>query len=155
MSFRLVKPCVVPPLDEGFRPAVLANRAFQRQVQASGPGAPLVLGLERPDGSVSRFETEILPQAEASLFYAERLLKFLLWQRGASKVYVGGPRSIGDHIKTSYAPGGTRAFDCHFMGNQIYGRPFAVIPCTAEEVPPERESERPLDRHLDGYRIGF
>jgi predicted NBD/HSP70 family sugar kinase len=155
MSFRLVKPRFVPPLHEGFRPAVLANRAFQREVKASRAGVPLVFGLERPDGSVSRFEAEVLPGAEANLFYAERLLKFLLWQRGAWRIYVGGPRSIGDRIKRIYAPGGTRAFDCQFMGDRIYERPFTVVPCAPEEVPPERESERPLGRHLDGCRIGF
>jgi predicted NBD/HSP70 family sugar kinase len=155
MSFRLVKPRFVPPLHEGFRPAVLANHAFQREVKDSRAGVPLVFGLERPDGSVSRFEAEVLPRAEASLFYAERLLKFLLWQRGAWRVYVGGPRSIGDRIKRIYSPGGTRAFDCHFMGAQIYERPFTIVPCAPDEVPPERESERPLGRHLDGCRIGF
>jgi len=30
-----------------------------------------------------------------------------------------------------------------------------VVPCTAAAVPPERESAKPLGRHLDGCRIGF
>jgi predicted NBD/HSP70 family sugar kinase len=30
-----------------------------------------------------------------------------------------------------------------------------VVPCSFSEVPPERESEQALGRHLDGYRIGF
>ena len=62
-SFELVKPKFVPPLDEGFRPAVLANRAFQKEIEASGTGVPLTLGLERPDGTVSRFETMVFPDA--------------------------------------------------------------------------------------------
>ncbi|HEX72390.1 MAG TPA: ROK family protein, partial [Candidatus Hydrogenedentes bacterium] len=49
----LVKPRFIPPLDAGFRPAVLANRAFQQRVDAAG-GVPLVLGLERSNGAVSR-----------------------------------------------------------------------------------------------------
>jgi hypothetical protein len=117
---RLAKPAFVPPLDLDFRPAVLANRAFQEAVSASGSGVPLVLGLERTDGTLSRFETRVFPeghpQAEANLMYVERIFKFLLWQKGGWKAYAGGPESIGHYIGTHYSPGGTRAFDYYFMG---------------------------------------
>lgn len=158
-SLTLVEPRFVPPLDQGFRPAVLANRAFRREVADSGRAVPLVFGLERPDGSLSRFETALFPEdhprAAASLVYAERLLKFLLWQKGAHKVYVGGPAAVGEYIGSCYAPGGARAFDYHFLGEEVYERPFTVLSCAAAEVPRERENERALGRHLDGYRIGF
>ena len=61
MSFKLVKPRFIPPLDETFRPAVLANRTFQSEAEDSGTGVPLVIGLERANGSVSRFETRVYP----------------------------------------------------------------------------------------------
>ena len=51
-SIKLVKPAIVPPLEEAFRPAVLANRAFRHD--AAGVGVPLVIGLERDHGKVSR-----------------------------------------------------------------------------------------------------
>ena len=60
-SLNLVKPKFLPPLDEGFRPAVSVNRAFQDELEVSGGGRPLVLALERTDGSVSRFETRVFP----------------------------------------------------------------------------------------------
>jgi predicted NBD/HSP70 family sugar kinase len=158
-TLELVKPRCVPPLDEDFRPAVLTNRAFQRQVNASGVGVPLVFGLERNDGEMSRFETQVFPeghpQAGVNLMYAERLLKFLLWQRGGWKVYVGGPRSIGEFIRKEYLPDGARKFDYHFMGEDVYEHIFTVVPCDAADVPPARESGKPLGRHLDGCRIGF
>ncbi len=158
-AFRLIEPRFVPPLDPGFRPAVLANRAFQKEVAASGAGVPLVLGLERVGGSLSRFETTVFPEgharADANLMYVERLVKFLLWQRGGWKVYVGGPRSIGATIQRYYAPDGPQAFDYHFMGEQVYQRPFTVVPCAVDDVPPEHESEKALGRHLEGNRIGF
>ncbi len=158
-AFRRVKPRFVPPLDEGFRPAVLANRAFRQEVEESGGGVPLVLGLERADGSVSRFETRVFPEghprAQANLRYAERLLKFLLWQRGGWKVYVGGPESIGRFIADEYAANGPRSFDYRFMGEDVYEKTFTVVPCRAEDVPAERESTQPLGRHLEGCRIGF
>ncbi len=43
----LIPPRFVPPLDPDFRPAVLANRAFRAEVEASGQGVPLVIALER------------------------------------------------------------------------------------------------------------
>jgi predicted NBD/HSP70 family sugar kinase len=157
--FKLVTPRFQPPLDIGFRPAVLANRAFRREVETSGSGVPLVLGLERTDGSISRYETQVFPEghrrAGANLSYAERLLKFLLWQRGGWKVYVGGSQTIGEYLEQCYSPAGERAFDHRFLGELVYQKPFTVVPCLSEDVPPEMEIERPLGRHLDGCRIGF
>jgi predicted NBD/HSP70 family sugar kinase len=148
-----------PPLDDGFRPAVLASRRFRAAVAASGGGVPLVLGLERPEGSLSRFETTVFPDGHPSaaenLWYAERLLKFLLWQRGGFRVHVGGPESVARHLGQCYSAKGARAFDWRFMGEDVYQKPFTVVGCRPEQVPPERESERSLGRHLDGCRIGF
>lgn len=155
----LIPPRLVPPLDPGFRPAVLANRAFRLAVEESGTGAPLVLGLERTGGSLSRYETVVFgaghPRAAESLHYAERVLKFLLWQKGGWKVTAGGPPAIGEYLAQCYAAQGTRAFDFHFMGETVYQQPFTVIPCAPEDVPPAHESQKALGRHLEGCRIGF
>jgi predicted NBD/HSP70 family sugar kinase len=157
--FKLIEPTIVPPLDETFRPAVLANRAFLGEVAESKDGVPMVLGLERSEGYLSRFETRVYPEghprAEANLEYVERIFKFILWQKGGWKVFVGGPRSVGEYIKQYYSPEGARQFDYHFMGEDVYEKTFTVIPCDPSEVPPEVESDQPLGRHLDGCRIGF
>jgi predicted NBD/HSP70 family sugar kinase len=158
-ALTLAQPRVVPPLDPDFRPAVLANRAFQKELAESGVGVPLVLGLERANGELSRFETRVFPSNHprfaANLMYVERLVKFLLWQRGGWRVYVGGPREIGEYIAACYAPDGVRKFDYHFMGEDVYEQTFTVTICAADEVPPANESGRALGRHLDGCRIGF
>ncbi len=155
----LVKPRFVPPLDEDFRPAALANRLFQKQVTEAGGGIPLILALERSDGEISRFETRLFPeghpQAAANLRYAERLVKFLLWQRGGWKVYIGGPKSVAEYIQKCYSPQGERKFDYHFMGEEVYERTFTVVHCQPEEVPPANESGKCLGRHLEGCRVGF
>jgi predicted NBD/HSP70 family sugar kinase len=157
--FKLVKPKFVPPLDEDFKPAVLANHAFQNEVAASGKGVPLIIGLERADQCIARFDTQVFPEDhpsfEASLFYAERLLKFMIWQYGGWKVYIAGPKKIAEHIKKCYSPEGERAFDFHFMGDDVFLQPFTVIHCSASEVPPQREGAESIGRHLNGYRIGF
>jgi predicted NBD/HSP70 family sugar kinase len=155
--FNLITPQFVPPLDPGFRPASLANRAFRQDV--AGVGVPLVLGLERSDGELGRYETLVFPpghpRAVEDLYYIERILKFLLWQRGGWKVYIGGPGFIAEHIRTVYAPDGARKFDYHFMGEQVYEKHFTVVACAPSEVPPARETGKELGRHLDGCRIGF
>ncbi len=159
MPLQLIKPNLIPPLDENFRPAVLANRAFQQAVADSGAGIPLVIGLERAHGAISRFETTVFaddhPNAEANLMFAERLVKFLLWQRGGWRVYVGGPKRIGNYLAHCYSPSGKNAFDHQFMGEKVYQKPFTVVTCSPNDVPAERENQKPLGRHLDGCRIGF
>lgn len=154
-----VQAIFVPPLEPAFRPAALFNRIYQQEIEGSGKGTPLIFGLERADGSVSRFETKVFqaehPWANHNSFYSERILKFLLWQRGGWRVYVGGPGEIGDYLRKSYSPGGERAFDYHFMGEDIYQKTFTVVSCKPEQVPAKNESEQSLGRHLDGCRIGF
>lgn len=156
-AIQLIKPQFVPPLDPDFRPASLANRAFRRE--AAEAGVPLVISLERSGGEVSRYETIVFPEghprAGEDLVYAERIVKFLLWQRGGYKVYVGGPRFIGEHIQKVYASDGERRFDYYFMGEQVYEQTFTVVPCHPSEAPAEREAGKELGRHLDGCRIGF
>ena len=85
----------------------------------------------------------------------ERYLKFLLWQRGGWKVYVGGPEFIGKYLQKTYAADGERKFDYHFMGEQVYEKTFTVTLCEPSDVPQACEPGRELGRHLDGYRIGF
>ena len=79
---QLIAPKVIPPLDPEFAPAVLANLNFRRNVQAVGVRA--VIGLERGEGDVSRFETLVYPEGhpdfDANYQYVERIIKFLLWQ---------------------------------------------------------------------------
>lgn len=157
-KLNLVNPKLVPPLDEGFSPAVLAERAFRKDVADSGRGVPLVLAIGREDGSISRYETYVYPEdhsrATANLQYAERIFKFLLWQRGGWRAYIGGPKAIYEHIKRSYAQGGERGFDYRFV-KEVYNRPLEVVNCAPSDAPPARESGSQLGRHLDGCRIGF
>ncbi|MFP4500687.1 MAG: ROK family protein [Candidatus Hydrogenedentota bacterium] len=158
-EFTLPAPRFIPPLDPGFRPPVLANHAFLGAVDEAGGGVPLVLGLERGDGALSRYATRVFPEdnphAGANLPYVERLVKFLLWQRGAWKLYIGGPASVGEHIAKAYSPEGIRAFDARFMGEDVYEKDFTVVVCAPEDVPPEKGADSALGRHLDGCRIGF
>jgi hypothetical protein len=136
-DFRLIRPKIIPPLDNEFRPAVLANHAYL--ASQDNQGVPLVIGLERESGKFSRFETRVFPENHPksldNLYFSERLIKFLLWQRGGYRVVIGGPSPIGDHIKSVYSDYGKRHFDYHFMGDQVYEKPFLVEICNPSENP--------------------
>ena len=113
MSLKLVSPQVLPPLDEGFRPAVLANQNFQREVESVG--VRTVIGVERSGGEVSRFETKVYPEGhpnfESNFQYIERIVKFLLWQRGGHTLHMGGSPKIAEYLKKAYSRQGSQKFD--------------------------------------------
>lgn len=152
-----VNPSIVAPLDPGFLPASLFTRKY-RELAENSKSVPLRLALERGDGSISAFSASVMPPSAghlaATLLYAERLVKFLLWQRGGWKLYVGGPGEIGRHIQQVYSRAGARKFDVEFMG-AVYERPFEVVASSAEAVPQAKEAGAPLGRHTDGCRVGF
>ena len=153
-----VLPALSAPLDDEFRPASLAYRAFEREA-AECEGPVLELALEREDQRISRFALRLLPAghpaAAENTAHADRALKFLLWQRGAWRVFVAGPRSIGEALSQAYRATGTRAFDAEFMA-RVYGRDrFSVQLCDGDELPAENDPAVELGGHLGGCRIGF
>jgi len=96
-----------PPLDPEFVPASLWNRDFQAAVRAGGNARKLAIALERQDGSRSVFHTGIFAGARpANEFYVERLVKFLLWQRGGWKVTIAGDPGVAAHIQRVYSATG-------------------------------------------------
>jgi predicted NBD/HSP70 family sugar kinase len=153
-----ISPRFRPVLDPGFIPACLWNRAYRTATNAAGAHR-LAIALERSDGSISVFRTAILPHEGANIpvnhRYVERLLKFLLWQKGGYRVTVAGEARIADYLRTVYAPGGARAFDHTFMGERVYGCPMVIEDAAFDSAPVEKETAAPLGRHLDGCRIGF
>jgi predicted NBD/HSP70 family sugar kinase len=150
-----VAPHFRPPLDAAIVPAALWNRAYR----AMGANQPLAIALERGDGAISVFRTAALPHEGACAAlnnrYVERLVKFLLWQKGGYRIAIAGPGEIAEAIRRAYSPTGSRAFDYEFMGERVYGKPVEVLSVPYDRAPDERETAAPLGRHLDGCRIGF
>jgi len=153
-----VSPKFRPVLDPEFLPASLWNRAYRALGQTAGT-QPLAMALGRGDGSVSVFLTHILTHegeyAALNQRYTERLLKYLLWQKGGCRITIAGDRRIAGYLRQVYSPGGARAFDYQFMGERVYGQPLTIESVAYDACPEERESAAPLGRHLDGCRIGF
>src|SRR6478752_6632001 len=91
-------PSFRPALEHDFLPASLWNRAYQVLVDRDPAARPLAIPLDCCDGSVSRFDTRVLSAnhsaATLNLKYVERLLKFLLWQKGGCDVLVAGADEV-------------------------------------------------------------
>ncbi len=149
---------LIPLLDPKFQPAALFNRDYTKKASASGKSEPLIIALERSDSLISTYKTVVFSdgsgQEAESCFYAERLVKTLLWSWGGWKVTVGGPAYIGNYIKDAYAVGGQREFDAKFM-TRVYEKPFTVVVAGINEVPAPNEAPAPAGGHLEGCRIGF
>ncbi|HEV2209592.1 MAG TPA: ROK family protein [Verrucomicrobiae bacterium] len=153
----LVAPRLTPVLDPGFRPAVLANRAFRQQVRSSGNAVPVELALEQSNGNVSRFATELLPdthpQAAANFIYLERIIRLLLWTRGGCRLYLNTPAALVQRLAAYYRETPTGKFDSDLVAQRMFDHPLEVL--ASGELPPERRSVARLGRHLEGCRIGF
>ena len=145
---------VPAPLDPDFQPAVLFHRDCILNARRSGRAIPVVIGLEREKGLLSRYETVVDPGARETVRYVERIIKFLLWARGGWKIHFGGPETIGEQIRRAYSINGERAFDAELM-TRVYDRPFEVAIMEASAVPAAREMSASLGGHLDGCRLGF
>ena len=153
------KPQIVPPLDPGFRPMALANRAFHHAVAHAGGGRRLTLTLERPGGNVTRYQTRIFPAAHPlatnNYLYVERLLKLLLWQKGGFRVYVSGAPELAGFLDFCYSAVGPRAFDWAFWAD-VYEHPFELVAAPLSQVPrPHESAGGAIRRDWRGWRIGF
>ncbi len=152
------EPRILPPLDRGFRPPVLARAAFGSAVQASQNPQTVHLGLERNNGYTATLSVDVLTSGEgaeaASYRCVERALKFLLWSRGGWKVSIAGPRALAERIRDAYRIGGERGFDAELMG-RVYRRPFEVEIVAPDQIPVSKEEASSVGGHLRGCRIGF
>ncbi len=153
-----VNVAIKPVLDPGFVPAVLWNREYRRLVAGEPESGPLDIALVRPDGVCYRYRTDVLPDrapyVERNRTYVERMIKFLLWQKGASRVLVSN-RPLADWLATVYGAAGARAFDADIFGGRIFAEPLTIEYAAVDALPPEQAPSLELGGHLDGCRIGF
>ena len=150
---------IKPVLDPDFLPASLWNQAYRQKVRSESTRREIGLALTRPDGTCFRKNLHLLPDdggfESLNRRYVERFVKFLLWQRGGSRVLVGGDSGIARYLATTYAPTGCRSFDAETMGRKVFLEPMEVEDLPLEELPTAKDLTQNLGRHLDGCRIGF
>lgn len=154
-----VSPSCPPELDSGFIPAALWNRAFLTQVSAFSNSPDVHIAIERPNGTAWVYRTKILPDVpaheSANWLYCERLVKFLLWAWGGSRVRIAGAPRIVTQLQQTYSATGNRSFDYDFIGNACFGESFfvqnAAMGSLVDSPPISSGSANPLQ----GNRIGF
>jgi predicted NBD/HSP70 family sugar kinase len=142
----------IPELDPEHIPLAAFNRAFLKTADK-----PFAVAIERPKGMISVYDTFLhgTPNRwEADCYYAERLIKFLMWSRGGFTLTLCGNDAIADYIREVYSANGPRSFDFEFV-RTVYDRDLTVVSLPYQEKPAENEQSRPVGRHLDGCRIGF
>ena len=148
-----------PELDKHFIPAVLWRGDFAATAEKTGKARPLAIVLERPNGTISRYDSVAFPDspeyAAVNLRHVERLVKFLLWMKGGSRVTIAGAPEIAAGLSAIYSATGARAFDHAIMGQKIYNQDFEIRSCTYEQAPEAKEIQVKLGGNLDGCRIGF
>lgn len=158
MSLLEVKPNVSMPLDKGYCPSILGNRNYRNAVAQADNTSAMTVALERTDGCVSRLDLEVFtPGSEHdadTLRYVERQIKALIWARGGTALFLGGPSELCEQLSAIYSPGGSRAYDADRM-KTVYDRDFEIRVVTPEEVPAAKRRSIPIGGHLDGCRIGF
>lgn len=154
-----ITPAFRPVLDPEFVPAVLWNRAYLAKAAADPAVRTLDLAICRPDGTTFRWSSPILSRGgendALTLRFVERHVKFLLWQKGGSRILVAGGPEVADSLAGIYSASGARAFDWDFIGSKIFGEPISVRAVDVADLPEENDSVMTLGRNLSGCRIGF
>lgn len=141
-------------LDPTYEPAIIYFNEFKEEVKKSNNFEPLTVVVERMDGFNESYTANIFKdpsKLEKNIFFADRLVKSLLWLYGGYKVTIVGNKDVYESIKKTYLEG-ERLFDSKFM-SRIYGKPFEVV--HADEVPKLVKGDSPIGKHLKGNRIGF
>jgi predicted NBD/HSP70 family sugar kinase len=151
-----LKSSVSPVYDPDFLPLGLFFDWYQRAAARSQE--EIGLAIERENGLISVWTGRILPLTAKNwpltLAFVERLIKFLLWQKGGFQIYFYGPEAIYQEIKNHYSLSGQRAFDVDLMST-VYEQPFSVVQVEKKGLPAERQSPVSLGGHIDGCRLGF
>ena len=139
-----------PELDPEFIPLQKFNKAFLESATV-----PFSFALERNDKQIAVISTKIHGDEEyreADMYYAERLVKTILWQKGGFRLYVKGDDFIYQMLKKAYSIDGIRAFDAKLM-SEMYRHDFEVI--KSDSLPEQCEQRKSIGGHFDGCRIGF
>lgn len=149
----------LPPLDPDFVSPALWEKAYLEKAQADPASFTVIIDILRPDGSGKRVELLSLPETETyapiNFFRVERLVKFLLWQVGGSRILIDGPQPWLTELKSRYSPDGCRAFDNKTIGHQVYGQSLQFQAQSLCDTPAPELVSQPIGGHTKGNRIGF
>jgi predicted NBD/HSP70 family sugar kinase len=149
-----------PKLDPDFLPASLWNAAYLKVANAHAKCRPVRISVERAEGNRWIYDTQLAPDspehAADNLKYCERLIKFLLWAWGGSRVRIAGAPEIVTMLQLLYSKGNKRAFDADFMGPQCFGQQLSFeIAALDSLAASDADAGKSSSDSLKGNRIGF
>ena len=148
----------IPKYDQGFKPAIIALREFEKKVKESNEVTELVICLERTKAYNYIYKMNIFKDGtghdEENFDFVERIVKSLLWIVGGYKIYIAGSKYLATKLKEAYSDEGIRAFDYNFM-SKVYENKVQIIECEYNEVPELKEEILKMENNLGGCRIGF
>lgn len=154
----LVEGRISPPLDPGFRPAVLARRKLAAAAGLSRRSLSVSIAVEQPGASVYVRDTWTFaagdPAGSAGHALCERLIKTMLWARGGCRIWVDGPDDLVAALRRHYSEDAAGRFDAEMM-NRVYDAPLEVVQAAREAFPRSRDGNVSLGGDLKGCRIGF
>ena len=152
-------PLCKPQLDPEFVPAALWNREYRKAVAEATDSRKIRIAIDRTERTTWVYETNILPESDESATdtfkYCERIVKFLLWAWGGSRVRISNAPGVVEQLQAVYAADGARAFDHKFMGTTCFDEVFTVAnadDADMEEVLPPATGGV---GSLKGNRLGF
>lgn len=150
-----------PILDPDFQAAFVWNQAYRAATSKTGSARRVRIALQRSAQQASIFSTAMLPdqsQFQAMNYrFLERLLKFLLWQKGAAKILIEGAPELVPALQQAYGPNGIRAFDAQLIGHEVFGDTLQILAQEhiSEPFPSEVEPAMAFGNHFQGARVGF
>ena len=149
----------VPELDPGFVPASLWNQAF-RDNCSDGNSREIRIAIFRPDGTGTIHTERILrneddESAILNFRLIERVVKFLLWSFGGTKVILEDAPSLAQALSDHYCEGGKRHFDADYS-RRFFGKTLTFSSESTETFSIPRVTQKSESQiGLKGNRIGF
>ena len=149
----------LPELDPGFIPASLWTQAFRDKCSVEG-SREIRIAVLRPDGRGMVHIESILTKdddesMELNFRLIERVVKFLLWSCGGTKVVLENSPSLAQALAKHYREGGKREFDVDYS-DRFFGETLTISSESSETFPTPGETEDADSKiGLKGNRIGF
>ena len=148
-----------PVLDPEFIPAVSWNKKYQELVFQNKRSQKFIISIENHVGNVCSFETKILPHNShnkvLNIRYVERIVKFLLWMKGGSRIFMTGNKNLFNEISRIYSDDGERAFDNNFIGRTIFDMDLKFYHSSIDFIPRTYDGMIKLGGHMEGNRVGL
>lgn len=152
-------PLCRPQLDPDFVPAALWNREYRKAVAEASNSRHIRIAVDRPERTTWVYETSLLPQSDASsadtFKYCERIVKFLLWAWGGSRVRISNAPDVVEQLQAVYSADGARAFDHQFMGTTCFDEVFSIANANDAEMEEVLPPATGGVGSLKGNRLGF